>query len=132
MSSEAAAALADAVVVAHFAFVLFVLLGGLPALRWRRWPWVHLPAAAWGAAIEWGGWICPLTQVENWLRRRSGDPGYATDFVAHYVAPVLYPAGLTREIQIALGFGVVAINLAVYAAVWRRRAAEGGPRRGHA
>lgn len=114
--------LADAVVGLHFAFVLFVVLGGLPVLRWRRLAWVHLPAAAWGALIEFAGWICPLTPLENQLRRRAGEAGYAGGFVEHYVLPVLYPAELTREVQIALGLFVLVLNAGVYGwLLWRRR-----------
>ena len=88
---------ADAVVVLHVCFVLFVLLGGLLALRWPRLTWVHVPAALWGVVIELGGWICPLTPLENALRQRGGSAGYHGDFVEHYILPVLYPAGLTRK-----------------------------------
>jgi hypothetical protein len=112
--------LADAVVVLHFGFVLFVVLGGLLALRWPRLAWLHLPAALWGAWTEFAGWICPLTPLENWLRVRSGESGYATSFVEHYVVPVLYPAALTRELQWILGGLVVAINALVYLVVLRR------------
>ena len=113
--------LADALVALHLGFVLFVVLGGLPALRWRWWPWVHLPAAAWGFAIEVYGWLCPLTTWENALRRRAGESGYPGGFVEHYLLPVLYPPGLQRGHQWVLAFLVLAVNLAIYAAVWRRR-----------
>ncbi|MEW5930913.1 MAG: DUF2784 domain-containing protein [Gemmatimonadota bacterium] len=108
--------LADTVLVLHLAFVLFVALGGLLVLRWRRAAWVHLPAAAWGAAVMFTGWICPLTPLENWLRGLGGEAGYRGGFVEHYVVSVLYPAGLTRGIQVALGLGVILVNVAVY---WR-------------
>ena len=119
--------LADAAVVLHLAFVLFVVLGGLLALRRPRAAWVHLPTAAWGAAVEFGGWICPLTPLENWLREQGGRVGYSSGFVEHYLVPVLYPAALTREIQFALGALVLVVNAAVYATVlWRRfRAGRG-------
>ena len=114
-------ALADLIVVLHLAFVVFVIAGGLLAARWPRLAWLHLPAAAWGAWIEIAGRVCPLTPLENWLRRRSGGAGYESDFVEHYVLPVLYPAGLTRETQWWLGGLVVVVNLAVYGAVvWSR------------
>jgi Protein of Unknown function (DUF2784) len=116
--------LADAVVVVHLGFVLFVVLGGLLVLRWPRMAWVHLPAAAWGAWIEFAGWICPLTPLENWLRRQGGGPAYATSFVEHYVVPVLYPSALSREIQLALGWLVLAVNVFVYLCVIRRRASR--------
>lgn len=112
--------LADATVVLHFLFVVFVVLGGLLVLRWPRLAWVHLPVAAWGVLIEWVGWICPLTPLENRLRALGGEAGYAGGFVERYLLPVLYPGALTREVQWALGGLVLAINLAVYLAVWRR------------
>jgi hypothetical protein len=116
--------LADAIVVVHLGFVLFVVLGGLFVLRWPRMAWVHLPAAAWGAWIEFAGWICPLTPLENWLRQQGGGPVYATSFVERYVGPVLYPAALSREIQWALGGLVLAVNALVYLYVVRGRASR--------
>lgn len=112
--------LADGVVGLHLAFVLFVVAGGLLVLRWRWLAWIHLPAAAWGALIEFAGWICPLTPLENELRRRAGEAGYAGGFVEHYLLPVLYPSGLTRGVQIALGLLVLILNLAVYGWIVRR------------
>ena len=109
--------LADAVVVLHLGFVGFVVLGGLLALRWRRAAWVHLPAAVWGVWVEFTGRICPLTPLENWLRRQGGGADYSASFVEHYVIPVLYPAALTRELQWILGGIVIAVNAAVYAVV---------------
>src|SRR5512144_911769 len=95
--------LADLVVVIHFAFVLFVVLGAFLVLRWPRLAWVHLPAAVWGVLIEYAGWICPLTPLEHWLRRAAGESGYEGGFVEHYIIPVLYPLGLTRMTQWVLG-----------------------------
>jgi hypothetical protein len=88
---------------------------------------VHLPTAVWGALIEFQGWICPLTPLENSLRAAAGEAGYQGGFIEHYLLPVLYPAGLTRGVQLALGSVVIAVNLAVYGlllARWRR-AGEG-------
>ena len=116
------ALLADLLVVLHFAFVVFVVAGGLLVLRWPRAAWLHLPAAAWGAIIEMTGWICPLTPLENWLRHRAGLDVYTGDFVGRYLLPVLYPGGLTREIQLFLGGAVVLLNVAIYSAVIRTRA----------
>ena len=113
--------LADLVVILHFAFVLFVVLGGLFALRWPRAAWIHLPAALWGAGIELLAGICPLTPLENRLRRLGGEAGYSGGFVEHYVLPVLYPAGLTHDVQLVLGTVVVVLNVVIYAVVWRRR-----------
>lgn len=112
--------LADAVVLMHLGFVLFVVLGGLLVLRWPRLAWAHLPAAAWGVWIEWSAGVCPLTPLENDLRRAGGEAGYPGSFVDHYVMPVLYPVGLTPAIQVWLGAAVLAVNLAVYAVAWRR------------
>ncbi|HEX2450159.1 MAG TPA: DUF2784 domain-containing protein [Gemmatimonadales bacterium] len=112
--------LADLLVVVHFAFVLFVAAGGLLVLRWPRLAWLHLPAAIWGAWIEFSGGICPLTPWEQTLRARAGEASYTGDFVSHYILPVLYPAGLTRGAQLVLGVLVVALNLAIYRTVFSR------------
>lgn len=112
---------ADLVVVAHVAFVLFVAVGGLLVVKWPRLAWVHAPAAAWGAAVELAGWVCPLTPLEQLLRGRAGDAGYQGDFIARYLLPVLYPEGLTRDVQLALGAAVILINGAFYVAAFRRR-----------
>jgi hypothetical protein len=114
--------LADATVGVHLAFVLFVIGGGLLVLRWPRVAWVHLPAAAWGAWVEFAGWICPLTPLENWLRQRGGQAAYSTSFVDEYILPVLYPAALTRDTQLLLGGLVLAINAGVYLLVLNRAA----------
>jgi hypothetical protein len=112
--------LADIVVGCHVGFVLFVVLGGLLVLRWPRLAWLHLPAAVWGALIEFAGWICPLTPLENYFRRASGTAEYTGGFVEHYLLPVLYPVGLTRGVQYVLGASVVLVNAAVYWWVLRR------------
>jgi hypothetical protein len=112
---------ADLVLVLHLAFVLFVVLGGLLALRWRRVAWVHVPVALYGATIEFLGFVCPLTPLEVWLRRRGGEAGYEGGFIEHYIVAVLYPSGLTREIQLVLGMAVLVLNGIVYLVWWRRR-----------
>lgn len=112
---------ADAVLLLHLAFIVFVVGGGLLALRWRWAPLLHLPAAAWGAFIELSGGICPLTPLENALRLQAGQAGYAGGFIEHYLLGLIYPAGLTRGIQFALAALVLAVNLAIYAWVWQRR-----------
>jgi hypothetical protein len=111
--------LADLVVLMHFAFVLFVILGGFLVARQRRVMPFHLVAAVWAALIEFSGRICPLTPLENRLRAKSGSDGYDSDFVAHYILPILYPEGLTRETQIALGTVVIMINLGIYGWILR-------------
>ncbi|MFA4943943.1 MAG: DUF2784 domain-containing protein [Lentisphaeria bacterium] len=107
--------LAELVVLVHAAFVAFVVVGGLLALRWRRLAWLHLPVAAWGVLVEFTGWVCPLTPLEKWLRVRGGGEGYEGGFISHHLTSLLYPAGLTRESQWLLGALALAINLAVYA-----------------
>jgi hypothetical protein len=112
---------ADLIVLVHIAFVLFAVLGGLLVLRWRRLAWVHVPAALWAAAIEFAGWICPLTPLENWLRRQAGEGAYEGGFIEHHILPILYPAALTRRLQIVLGLLVIVLNVAIYAWVFLRK-----------
>jgi hypothetical protein len=112
--------LADLVLIVHLAFVVFVLCGGLLVLKWPWIAWLHLPAAAWGAVVEFTGWICPLTPLENWLRVQSGEAGYEDDFTTRYLLPILYPGDLTRDIQLLLGTVLVVLNAAVYWWLWRR------------
>ena len=101
-------ALADFVVLVHMAFVLFAALGGVLVFKWRRVAWFHIPAALWGALIEFVGWVCPLTPLENWLRRRGGEAGYQTGFIERYLLPLIYPAPVSRSLHIALGLLVLA------------------------
>ncbi len=115
--------LADGVVLFHFAFVVFVVLGGFLVVRWRRLAWLHVPCAVWGFLIEVRGWICPLTYLENDLRRQAGQQGYPGGFIEHYLIPVLYPVGLTRDLQLVFAGLVVAANAIAYGWVflrWRR------------
>jgi len=114
--------LADILVLLHFAFVLFVIFGGLFVLKWKRMAWVHLPAVLWGVGIECFGKVCPLTPLEIWLRESGGERGYQSGFLDHYVVPLLYPTHLTREDQILLGFTLGVINLIIYLTVmWKHR-----------
>lgn len=113
--------LADAILVLHFAFVVFVVLGGLLVLRWPRLAWLHVPVALYGATIEFLGFICPLTPLENSLRRAGGEAGYEGGFIEHYMTAALYPEGLTREVQLILGVGVIVLNAGIYALLVRRR-----------
>ena len=105
---------ADIVIVIHLAFVLFAVFGGLLVLRWKRWACLHVPAVLWAALIEFAGWVCPLTPLENWLREKGGAIAYRSGFVEHYILPLLYPAVLTRRLQIVLGLFVLGINLGIY------------------
>ncbi|HQF85373.1 MAG TPA: DUF2784 domain-containing protein [Smithellaceae bacterium] len=112
--------LADAVIVIHLLFIAFVVAGGLVVLYRPKVAFLHLPAAFWGAFIEFSGWICPLTPLENHLRQLGGESAYSGDFVDRYLIPVIYPAGLTNQIQNILGAFVVAINLVFYFFAIRR------------
>ena len=109
---------ADAVLLFHLTFILFALFGGLLALKWRWAPALHLPAAGWGIFIELSGRICPLTPLENSLRQQAGQVGYKGGFVEHYLLPLIYPAGLTRDVQLVLAGVVLLLNLAIYGWVW--------------
>jgi Protein of Unknown function (DUF2784) len=113
-------ALADLVLVVHFAFVLFVVFGGALALRWPRVAWIHLPIALYGATVEFMGFVCPLTPLEVTLRQRGGEAGYAGGFIEHYITAAIYPTGLTRQVQFILGAALVGLNAVVYAVWWTR------------
>jgi hypothetical protein len=114
--------LAALIVIIHLLFVVFATVGGMLAVRWPRIAWIHLPAAAWAVFVELSGGICPLTPLEQALRHHAGLPHYSGDFVANYIFPVLYPEGLTRGAQFAIGGFVVATNVIAYAWVfWRRK-----------
>jgi hypothetical protein len=113
------AVLADLVLVLHGLFILFVLLGGLIVWRRPRLGWVHLTSVAWAAWVAWAGWICPLTPLENALRRAAGQAGYGGGFIEHYLLALIYPDGLTRAVQIGLGVFVVLLNAVVYALLVR-------------
>jgi hypothetical protein len=107
--------------VLHATFVAFVVAGGLLVLRWPAMAWAHLPAAAWGAGIELLGFTCPLTPIEQAWRRAAGGRAYEGGFIEHYVTAALYPAGLTRSMQLALGSLVLVVNGGIYWFAWRRR-----------
>ena len=113
--------LADGVLLLHLGFILFVVFGALLVARRRRWLPVHLAAAGWGVLIEATGAVCPLTWAELYFRRLAGEAGYQGGFIDHYLVPLIYPAGLTRGMQVGLGVGVLAINAVLYAWIWRRR-----------
>jgi hypothetical protein len=112
---------ADVIVLLHLAFIMFVVFGGVLALKWRRVMWLHIPAAIWGALIEMAGWICPLTPIENSLRIAGGAPSYSGGFIEHYIVPIVYPTGLTRAMQLSLAALVILINVVVYAFLLRQK-----------
>jgi hypothetical protein len=111
---------ADAVLVLHLAFIVFIIFGGLFALRWRRAAWLHVPTVLWGVWIELVGPTCPLTPLENRLREAAGQEGYTGGFTDHYIVPVVYPPGLDAQMQLVLAGLLVAVNAIVYGWVWAR------------
>ena len=123
------AALAAGIVALHLLFVVFVACGGFLALRWPRIVWAHLPSVAWAAYVELSGRLCPLTPLENMLRKAAGLEAYSGDFIARYVFPVLYPEGLTRDAQFVIGIAVVCLNAALYGWLLWRRMHKGTARR---
>jgi len=112
--------IADFVVVVHFAFILFVIFGALLIIWWRKLVWLHLPALIWGSLTELFSWVCPLTPLENHFRELAGVDGYAGGFVENYLVPLIYPVGLTPEVQWLLGTALIIFNLFIYAYLWRR------------
>lgn len=114
------ALLADAVLFFHLAFILFVVAGALLVWRFPRLAWLHLPAVLWAGFVELTGRICPLTPLENHLRRLAGEAGFNGGFIEHYLLPLIYPHELTRELQTGLGLAVVALNVVAYALLCRR------------
>ena len=113
---------ADFLVVIHLAFIVFVIFGGLLVLKWGKVSMFHIPSVLWGALIEFRGWVCPLTPIENYFREMAGSAGYSNGFIDYYLMPVIYPEGLTEGIQIALGIIVLTVNLCVYGVVLVKRA----------
>ncbi len=120
-----AGALADLVLVLHLTFILYAIMGGLLALQFPRAPWLHLPLLAWAALTQFLGWICPLTPLENGLRQLGGRAAYESGFIEHYLVPIVYPPGLTTEIQWALGALLLTANAAIYTWVLRTPAPDG-------
>ena len=114
--------LADLTILLHFAFILFVVGGGVLVRFWPRLVWAHLAAAVWGAYVSLANKICPLTPLENWLSRQAGRAGYAGGFMEHHLFWIIYPRGLTPGLQHLLGMGVIVLNLGVYA--WIRHSRQ--------
>jgi hypothetical protein len=111
---------ADVVLAGHLVFIAFVMLGALVVLRWRWLAWLHVPALAWAVFVEASGSVCPLTPLENLLRMRAGDAGYAGGFVEHYLLALVYPEGLTRQLQWLLAAVVLVVNALLYGWLWVR------------
>jgi hypothetical protein len=108
-------------VVVHLGFVMFVVLGGFLAWRWRLLIWAHAPVVLYGALIEFIGWTCPLTPLENHFRRLAGESGYQGGFIEHYLIPLLYPVHYTMDLRVTLGLLVVALNVVAYGVLFRPR-----------
>ena len=118
------ALLADIMLFLHVVFIVFVVFGGL-LVFWRRgFAWFHVPCAVWGILIEFQGWVCPLTYLENDLRAAAGSSGYSGGFIEHYLMPLVYPSGLTSDMQVLLGLAVLFINAIIYILVWRKMRAK--------
>ncbi|MES9961972.1 MAG: DUF2784 domain-containing protein [Candidatus Sedimenticola sp. 20ELBAFRAG] len=111
---------ADLVLLLHFGFILFVVLGGLLVLRWPKMAWLHVPCLAWGVIVDTMGWICPLTPLENRLRLAGGESGYTGGFIEHYLMPLVYPMGLTRGEQIGLAVAALLLNIGIYLYILKR------------
>mgnify|MGYP001206507422 CR=1 FL=1 len=112
--------LADVIILLHFLFIVFVILGGLLVVRWPKTAFIHLPAAVWGALVELCGWICPLTPLENHFRRLAGNESYSGDFIERYLRPLIYPENLTASMQQFFGVMVIAVNIIFYSFAMRR------------
>jgi len=113
--------LADLLLLVHLAFIIFVIFGGFLAIKNVKWAWLHAPAAVWAGLVEFAGWICPLTPLENWLYFRAGASTYQDSFIAHYLFPLIYPTELTRKVQFLIGTGVALISLFIYSLVLYKR-----------
>jgi len=112
---------ADFIIILHFTFIVFVLVGGILVLKWRWLIWLHLPAVIWGVLISFMGWICPLTPLENMLRQAGGGKVYLTGFIEQYIVPLIYPSGFNHEMFFAIGLFVVVVNVIVYAFIFNKR-----------
>lgn len=112
---------ADLIVLFHFAFILFVIFGGLTVFRWPKLAWLHVPIVLWAIGIECAGFICPLTPLENFFRTRAGEGGYDGGFIEHYIVAIIYPQGLTRQIQFILAALLIVTNLSFYLLMLRRK-----------
>ena len=115
---------ADLLVIFHLLFILFVVFGGLLVVKWQQTALLHLPCVLWGALVEFSGWICPLTPLENHFRAAAGAGGYSGGFIDHYIMPLIYPPGLDRNLQIVLGIIVLIINLTAYTLILLRRSKQ--------
>ncbi|HSB30995.1 MAG TPA: DUF2784 domain-containing protein [Candidatus Sulfobium mesophilum] len=116
---------ADIVLLTHFAFVIFAVLGGFIVLWKNRAAWIHVPVVLWSSVVNLASWVCPLTPLENWFLAKAGQSGYRGGFVQHYIDPLVYPAGMPRDMELIAGISVLVWNAAVYAVVLIRRRKRG-------
>ncbi len=116
--------IADLIVLIHFGFILFVVAGGFLVIKWQKVSFLHIPAVIWGVLIEFAGTICPLTPLENKFRLAGGEAGFSGGFIDKYITSLIYPEGLTRGVQILLGFVVIVINISIYGYLLRKRKAR--------
>ena len=112
---------AYAILILHLLFICLVMFGAVAALRWPRFAIIHIPAATWGFLVEAYGWYCPLTDLENELLRKAGEDGYTGGFIEHHLLAIIYPDGLTREVQVALAVMVLLVNGGLYGWMLARR-----------
>ncbi len=105
----------------HLLAIGMIVIGAVGWLRFRWWPWFHLPFAFWGVFIQWIGWTCPLTPLENRFRQLAGEQGYRGGFVEYYIMPLIYPGPMTAAVQYVLGGLVLIVNVVIYVWIWRRR-----------
>ena len=110
---------AELTLILHLLFIIFILFGGLLALRKRFWIWLHLPALLWGLWVEWAGWPFPLTPLENYFRQLASSPQYPESFIEHYLVSIIYPEQLTVSLQLVLGGILLIVNLLIYFYVLR-------------
>lgn len=106
--------LADGTLVAHLAFVLFAVAGGLFLLLRPGLIWVHLPVVVWSSLVNLLSWTCPLTPIENHFRRLAGSRAYGEGFIVHYIGPMVYPRGMPRQLELVAGISILAWNALVY------------------
>ena len=105
---------ADFSLIVHFAFITFVVFGGLLFFVLTKIIYVHPPALFWGIYMELTHSICPLTYLENWFLQKADLKTYSEGFIQSYLAPIVYPKNLTEDLQIYFAIFLVVINSIIY------------------
>jgi Protein of Unknown function (DUF2784) len=95
--------LAELIMVAHFAVLAFLVVGGFLAWRWRGLIYPHLAMATWGILVIAFPLNCPLTTAEDFFRVRTGQPELVGGFIDHYIDGVLYPQAAAGAVQLLVG-----------------------------